>query len=406
MISANNSNNHTHINDYTMELEEEKDHVRVSSGRSQSTEARMSVLGDRTKDLRPPWTEISKNLESLAAEVKPDFMIVDWHLEPAVRLVTRQRIPIAVVWSEMPSIAAELPEARHESKDGDITSCPRFLGLTSDSSILLVLKRLGRWRGYMDTEIDPQQMATPSYISFVNTVFDLNQPPELSPWIIPVGPILEDTFPSLSQDIESFLKLHERVLFVTLGSHASFAAFETQPIMQGILSALEEQFIDGVIWATESLSRNDFFDVFLPLLNNEDPHWRFYRFAPQRAILAHSSTRLFLSQCGSSSLNETIYHGVPVLAVDKEHPTNSKQAEDAGIARVVHYRDVNSIEICKNIGVIVRDIYGFFQRAVSFMQKVAVANRSRKELAVRAIEDILIEQNRSSTGNIAIREAL
>lgn len=42
---------------------------------------------------------------------------------------------------------------------------------------------------------------------------------------------------------------------------------------------------------------------------------RFVDFAPQRAVLDPPSTRLFFTHAGPSSVNECVYHGVPMLTM-------------------------------------------------------------------------------------------
>ncbi|KAL7123863.1 hypothetical protein ABFS83_14G011000 [Erythranthe nasuta] len=56
--------------------------------------------------------------------------------------------------------------------------------------------------------------------------------------------------------------------------------------------------------------------------------------APQGAILAHASVGGFMSHCGWSSVTESMYFGVPVVAVPLklDQPVNCRMAVEAGVA--------------------------------------------------------------------------
>lgn len=52
-------------------------------------------------------------------------------------------------------------------------------------------------------------------------------------------------------------------------------------------------------------------------------------------ILAHNNTKLFISQGGTISLQESLYHGVPVLVmpIAFDQPTNARIAQKNGYGR-------------------------------------------------------------------------
>ncbi|KAL7252764.1 hypothetical protein ACSBR1_007349 [Camellia fascicularis] len=64
--------------------------------------------------------------------------------------------------------------------------------------------------------------------------------------------------------------------------------------------------------------------------------------APQARILAHSSTGGFASQCGWNSISESLFYGVPIVAIPMhlEQPLNAKLVEEVGVAVEVS-RDIN-----------------------------------------------------------------
>ena len=49
---------------------------------------------------------------------------------------------------------------------------------------------------------------------------------------------------------------------------------------------------------------------------------------PQNDVLGHKQTKLFLSHCGSNSVYEAAYHGVPMVAIPfgGDQPMNADKA--------------------------------------------------------------------------------
>lgn len=356
------------------------------------------------------WAEASKNLKRQVNESIPDFVLVDWQIEPVVDFLGELHIAYAVMWPHIPWTRGELASLEHGSVMSRLRNILRCIegamGLARRVPVFRDSANLRRWREEISGDVRTPQSTTPNYISFVNSLLTAASSQRLPPSIVFIGPVLGLTFPPLSHELSSFLATHTRVLYIALGTYATFSAFDIQQIMQAILSALEAHHIDGVIWATQSLGRREFFDVFEDLLDNRNPHWRFLTFTPQRPILAHPSTRLFVTQCGTSSLNEAVYHGVPMVGIDKDHPLNCKQAEQAGIAQIMSYRKIDANELCEKIGLTVQDVYGSFERAALYVQQLAVAKAGRKDVAADVVEKAILDRERGIVTSPNHREGM
>ncbi|KAK6122623.1 hypothetical protein DH2020_043638 [Rehmannia glutinosa] len=107
--------------------------------------------------------------------------------------------------------------------------------------------------------------------------------------------------------------------------------------------------------------------------------------APQANILAHHNTGAFISHCGWSSLNESIYFGVPVIGMPMKLSmfVDARMLVDVG-ACVEVKRDENEVYKGKHIAKVINEVIlekkgkGLRQRAQELSQKM----RMEEELAL------------------------
>ena len=337
--------------------------------------------------------EASDRLKHLILRSNPDLVVAGWQSQPALQFLHLLKIPLATVGSN---------DAWTESRS---TEPPNYL-LTQGSHLLhnfarqsvrclAALPMITEWASKipssaLNAELPIDLVSDPR--GLIPTLFELRPHKVSKPLVAMLKPVLTPSYDTLPEDLCSFLDAHQRVLYVNLGAHVDFHALDIQQIMEGIISAIEQTYIDGVVWSTASLQRERFFDVYDPLLDGQNPHWRFFPFVPQRAVLEHSSTRLLLSQCEALAFNEAIYHGVPLLNIDRDHLLNSQRAELAGVAGSISQHEIDATDICKKIGLIVQDVYGTFQSAVAYIQNMAVSSGQNTNTAADMIEAVLDSQ--------------
>ena len=72
---------------------------------------------------------------------------------------------------------------------------------------------------------------------------------------------------------------------------------------------------------------------------------------PQNDLLAHNSTKAFISHTGHNSLYEAAYYGVPLVCVPifSDQPSNCVQAQSFGIAIGIDIKTVTGDEIYHSI---------------------------------------------------------
>ncbi|KAL4940589.1 hypothetical protein BDV06DRAFT_196338 [Aspergillus oleicola] len=260
----------------------------------------------------------------------------------------------------------------------------------------------------------------PDYLVLVNSFFGLEVPKDLPPLMMPIGPVLADSFPSLgsSPDILHFLDSHDRVIYVAFGSHVELPLLRVRRLIQGLHQALESGHIDGVVWAWKDrssvlreLGNGTSVDTGFQkldvgtVLNNQDPRFHIVGWVPQRAILDHPSVRLYLSHCGASSTMEAVYHRVPVVAmpVYGDQLANGKRLEAAGVGINMDRHKFAAEELTSNIQRLITDQDGMFARNVLRLQRIATANSRRKHVAADRVEEVMYDAELRFSEGVASR---
>ncbi|KAH0362706.1 UDP-Glycosyltransferase/glycogen phosphorylase, partial [Aureobasidium melanogenum] len=367
------------------------------------------------------WTDTYLRLKDIASDpvTRPDFIIADFFADAAVKdMMVEFGIPIAIVWPQMPFLMAPvsyIPDQPGFQIDMSLTSEHASIASRIKNEMVLfwalpsLIKWL-KWTKQMRIEVGVTHKSPldskPDYLVLVNSFFGLEVPKDLPPSIVPCGPILADSYTELDEKHAKFLAQHERVLYVALGTHIILEGADVAKILEGIIQALDNHHIDGVIWAVGHSPRKEFpyFQTFTrtgqpartlgEMLDQADPNIMFPRFAPQRAVLEHKNTVLFLTHGGSSSANEALYHGVPVLTLGFffDQLSNSARLRSAGVGLSLGKLHYTSCEICDSIALIVGDEDGRFAQDVTRMKGIAKIASRRKYLAADLIEQSMIDE--------------
>ncbi|CAN1249870.1 Putative UDP-glucose flavonoid 3-O-glucosyltransferase 3 [Linum perenne] len=139
-----------------------------------------------------------------------------------------------------------------------------------------------------------------------------------NPKVYPVGPILNlnsDTWASsASHDVIGWLdQQHESsVVFLCFGSLGAFCGEQVKEIAHA-LERSGERFVWSLRRPTGEGDYDDFGEV-LPegFLDRTADVGRVIGWAPQAAVLAHKATGGFVSHCGTNSMLESLWFGVPM----------------------------------------------------------------------------------------------
>ncbi|CAG8709231.1 14737_t:CDS:2, partial [Cetraspora pellucida] len=230
----------------------------------------------------------------------------------------------------------------------------------------------------------------------IDSFFGFEVPTAWPPLHQEIGPILPDTFPSLSPDLELFLSTHPRTMYVALGTYCYTTPENYAAILQAALELINRNVLDGMIWATVRFNESELPSTLnlstgdiIPtsnLLNNLHPHIYITKFAPQFAVLSHQNTKVFLSHGGVGSSHESMYTATPmlVLPIAFDQPGNAERLEHTGMALKLSKLDLSVDDIISKVIRLMDD--ESFKINAKKMQVLAKFNSKRKHRGADLIE--------------------
>uniref|UniRef100_A0A183U1L9 UDP-glucuronosyltransferase n=1 Tax=Toxocara canis TaxID=6265 RepID=A0A183U1L9_TOXCA len=150
-----------------------------------------------------------------------------------------------------------------------------------------------------------------------------------------VGSVCATPFGTLSNDVDNFLNdpLSKGTIYVAFGSHVNWITSPTL-LKAAFLDALAELTDYRIIFAYNAP------------VGNMPRHIKVFQFAPQKEILNHNRTKLFISHGGLKSLKESICAGVPLVLM----PIFAEQAHNTFLARQLGIAEtLNKVQVTKEI---------------------------------------------------------
>lgn len=363
------------------------------------------------------WAETYKNLDQLIARDRPDFIFTDAMDIAGNDMAAKWKIPVASNHAQLPKHVAPakhtpgIPGLQQKYISSEHATLReriyeelwslKFMWSLKD--LIIANGKMRKSHGVAPNK--PQKHA--DHLMLVNSCFGIELPKDLPPLVVPCGPILSDEYSPMGE-LEPFFNEHKKVMFVAFGSRCNLPHWRAKRLIKGMHNAMRSGYIDGVVWGLRvdkvSLgnSNGDGKDEedhgtspfsYNSILQNQNPHWKIIPWTPQRAILDHPSTALFISHCGGSSTMEAIYHGVPVISMGifGDQKANSKRLKLAGVGLELNKDAFTANELCEKIGTITQDLDGSFGRNVLRMQRIAKLESKRKHLAADMIEEVLFD---------------
>jgi hypothetical protein len=377
------------------------------------------------------WTQTYKHLKCIVDDpaTRPDLLLVDFFVDAAKDILYQYNIPIAMMYPQMPALicpCSYIPGQPGFQIDGTLTSehASSWSRIRNELVMVHALPAVLRWvkwtkkmRQAAGVNYKLPTPTKPNYLVLINSFFGLEVPKDLPPLVSAVGPILADEYPLLTEPYESFLAQHSKTLYLALGTHIILSNIDAVKLIKGLLTAIDRGHIDGVIWSVSQNGRRDidlderFTDksgksiTFATLLNGEHPSFLFATFAPQRAILDHPHTRIYLTHGGGSSANEGLYHGKAMLAMGYffDQLSNVPRLVASGTSESLDKFRFTPDEVCHKVGLLSEDTTGEYKRNCERMQRIAHVASRRKQLGADLIEELIYDTEARYDGGREMR---
>ncbi|KAI1072876.1 hypothetical protein LB507_011465 [Fusarium sp. FIESC RH6] len=361
------------------------------------------------------WPFTYRGLKEVVTTTRPDFIFSDFHVEAALDICNEFRLPHAVMWPQMPWLM--MPQKYIPGQPGMQQRCltsehasiyDRLFEMTFLLRSAPFFLRWVFWTRAMRRKegVAPRpKLSKPDWLVFLNNFYGMETPRDTPPLVHPVGPILADSYPPLDGDIKKFVETHQKVALVAFGTHVILDEEKIFRIINGLSYAITSGLIDGVVWALSARSRGRLdTSIRVPsshlshltieqLFSNQDESWHFATWVPQRSVLEHASTVIFFTHAGPSSVNESIFHGVPMVAMGifGDQMVTTLRLERSGIAVRLDKETFDAASLTTAIRTILLLDSESFQRNVRRMQRIAIVGSRKKHFAANLIEEHLYD---------------
>lgn len=173
----------------------------------------------------------------------------------------------------------------------------------------------------------------------LNSHPSIYQPVPYVPNMIEIGGFHVQPPKKLPQDLQDFLDTAaDGVIYFSMGSNLKSAQFPAavRNVFLKTFSKLKQK----VLWKWEE-----------DTLPGQPPNVKLSKWLPQQDILAHPNVRLFITHGGLLSTTETIYHGVPTLAIPVygDQKYNARIAVNNGYGLMLPYQDITEENLTNKI---------------------------------------------------------
>ncbi|KAI8578112.1 hypothetical protein K450DRAFT_249098 [Umbelopsis ramanniana AG] len=344
---------------------------------------------------------------------RPDLMICDVLTDSCMRSADERGIPYAIT-----STVAAFPDATAPFMNSVFSSEPtterqsiwtRFYNTYVAGMLLIphlgpVFEEFTSIREELGISSAKEVFApkVKESVKLINNFYGLEIARAIGPLIKFVGPIMPSSYPEMDAATSDFLTLHQKIVYAAFGHHIIPTAQEFEKVLVSLIDSVEDGTVDGFLWATVQMS--DFPEKIVTskgtqlnvteILQNPQkyPHYKFVKWAPQFAILSHSSTALFMTHGGANSIFESLYTGQKMLIHPylADQPANGQIMADAGVALVNNRYKVASKDIAEKIRTLVQDKDGFFADNLRRMSALAqLQSIDAVDRAAAAVEEIL-----------------
>ncbi|KAK2626260.1 hypothetical protein QTJ16_004522 [Diplocarpon rosae] len=378
-------------------------HLKVGEAVSTSHAGR-KVLASTLMFFDSFYPEIHQKLKPIVAQrtgpAAFDFILADFLEIAAVDLALAFNIPYATCSSQLSfplgraSFVPGLPGLQQDILTNENATLRQRIYEWWVAALLLV-DMLPWFKARMALRAANTQIKDRAHLHFVNSFWGFETPRAVHPLIVPVGPLIRDTWSPLTSEVSEFLSDRSSVVYVAFGTLAALTPTRFAKLLNTLHALLSEGRIDGAIWSVKKIPESASSGEHDSKING---NILLSPWVPQRAVLAHESTKLFISHAGSASVFEAMYHGVPTLCVPHhgDQNANALRCELNGVGFRLDKHRFTAEEATQKAVLLLEDKDGRFGSNSLRMQRIVTLRASigPQEAAVK-IQEVLFDHEAS-----------
>ncbi len=261
------------------------------------------------------WPAMYDGITAAIRRVQPDLMVVDFATHAALDAAEVAQVPCIVNNADLLGVLPDgvLPPAPHvprlfsQRSIHDVGRLDRLL----DPMARVIARRLAQLTVGRLVNENRRARNLPALdyhdrlkdkLVLVNSCFGLEYERPLPPQVQMVGPMLSDGEPPLPADIDAWLREGPPVVYVNFGTIAAPSPEHVRKLAEGLagteLRALWVLRDEGQAHLPVDLARNIRVERWVP---------------SQIGVLGHPNVRVFVSHCGTNSVQESLHAGTPIV---------------------------------------------------------------------------------------------
>ena len=292
------------------------------------------------------YVPMYKTLEPIFREYRPDIIVVDRAVIPAMDLAWQMNLPCIIQSRFLGNFVKTGSNLPHfgTSYSVNMNQWERFVNqfrpLLLLPQFIPAMKKLNQLRSEC---CGSRNLPNPysKHLIIVGTAFGIEIPRPIPPLVKMVGPIFPKTIKPLSPSLKEWLEAGEEgtvVIYVAFGTLVTLEAWQAKALIEGLTDSKFR-----VLWSIPKSQQH--------LLPSLPPSFRIESFVPQQAVLSHSAVRVFVSHCGMNSINEALCYGKPILALPffGDQFYNVARIVDLGVALKLNKENLKSSEVHQKV---------------------------------------------------------
>lgn len=292
------------------------------------------------------YTPMYETLEPIFKKYKPDIIVVDRAVIPAMDLAWQMNLPCIIQSRFLGNFAktnANLPDfgTSFSIKMNRLEKfINKFRPLFLLPKFLPIIKKLNQIRSQCCDSQNLPAIYT-KHLILVGTVFGIEIPRPIPPLVKMVGPIFPKAIEPLTPSLKEWLEVGEEgtvAIYIAFGTLATLEKWQAKALVEGLTNAKYR-----VLWSIPKSQQH-----ILPKLPNS---FRIESFVPQQAVLSHPAVRVFISHCGMNSINEALSFGKPILGLPffGDQFYNAARIIDLGVGLKLNKENFQSSEVSDKV---------------------------------------------------------